>query len=68
MADYEALNNMIIKNGLRKEYLADKLNVSRNYFYMVLNGHRNLNRGKIKELNDILNIYNTVRTNLRFAV
>ncbi|TEB11753.1 hypothetical protein Psfp_03882 [Pelotomaculum sp. FP] len=68
MHHYKDLNNMIIKNGLKKEYLADKLNVSHNYFYMVLNGRKNLDNGKVKELSDIIYIYNTVRKSLRFAV
>jgi len=44
-----------IKNcGLKQKYIAEKLNITANYFSMCLNGKRNLSEEKIQKLKQLL--------------
>lgn len=68
MSDYEIINDRILKNGIRKEYLANRLNLSQNYFYMVLNGRKKLNTNKIDRLNNILDLYEVARNKIIYVI
>lgn len=68
MSDYEIINDRILKNGIRKEYLANRLNLSQNYFYMVLNGRKKLNTNRIDRLNNILDLYEVARNKIIYVI
>lgn len=68
MPDYEIINDRILKNGIRKEYLANRLNLSQNYFYMVLNGRKKLNTNRIDRLNNILDLYEVARNKIIYVI
>jgi len=48
------LREKVKGSGFKKSYLAEKIGVQPNYFYMCLKGTRNLAEDKQKKLREIL--------------
>lgn len=68
MPEYEIINHRIMKNGLRKDYLANYLSITDVYFNMILHGKKNLSKDKLSKLYLYLDTCEKIKTNLRYVV
>ena len=67
MVDLEKLCKEIDNSGLKKSFIAQKLNLSRQGFANKLNGERPFNAGEIQELSQILSLSIRKRDEIFFA-
>lgn len=68
MSECEILNLKILKNGLKKDYLANYLNITDRYFTMFLSGKKRLSPNKLNKLVKILSIYDQTKNKLKYVV
>lgn len=67
MTNCKLLKEMISGSGISITFIADKCNISREYFYRKLNGEVDFKQSEIVTLQEVLHLTQGERNNIFFA-
>ena len=67
MTNCNLLKEKIVNSGISITFLADKCNISREYFYKKLNGEAEFKQSEIVAIQDVLHLSQSERNSIFFA-
>ena len=67
MTNCSLLKEKIVESGISITFLAEKCNISRDYFYKKLNGEVDFKQSEIVAIQDVLHLSQSERNNIFFA-